>query len=101
LAYMGHASFWLFALYALYGLFLAATEGVEKALVARLKQRRLGGGHVLASTAWQIQLDMSHVGVRARIVVSFCFFMSPLSASLLFTCFLSLHRPLFPSIPRA
>jgi len=36
LAYMGHASFWLFALYALYGLFLAATEGVEKALVADL-----------------------------------------------------------------
>lgn len=36
LAYMGHATFWLFALYALYGLFLAATEGVEKALVADL-----------------------------------------------------------------
>jgi MFS family permease len=36
IAYLGHASFWLFALYALYGLFLAATEGVEKALVADL-----------------------------------------------------------------
>lgn len=31
-----HASFWLFALFALYGIFLAATEGVEKAMVADL-----------------------------------------------------------------
>lgn len=36
LAYLGHGSLWLFALYALYGLFLAATEGVEKAMVADL-----------------------------------------------------------------
>ncbi len=36
LAYLGHGSLWLFVLYALYGLFLAATEGVEKALVADL-----------------------------------------------------------------
>ena len=36
LAFLGHGSLWLFVLYALYGLFLAATEGVEKALVADL-----------------------------------------------------------------
>lgn len=36
LAFLGQASLWLFGLYALYGLFLAATEGVEKAMVADL-----------------------------------------------------------------
>ena len=36
LAYLGHGSLWLFVLYAMYGLFLAATEGVEKAMVADL-----------------------------------------------------------------
>lgn len=38
LANLAHGSLWLFALYALYGLFLAATEGVEKAMVADLAE---------------------------------------------------------------
>ena len=36
LAILGHGSLWLFVLYAIYGLFLAASEGVEKAMVADL-----------------------------------------------------------------
>lgn len=43
LAYLGHGSLWLFGLYALYGLFLAATEGVEKALVADLAPKERQG----------------------------------------------------------
>ncbi len=43
LAYLGQGSLWLFVLYALYGLFLAATEGVEKALVADLATKERQG----------------------------------------------------------